>query len=167
MGLLQDETFSDALKLALAARMISQMPYAVPVQMPIIVFPPPAYYDFMNPTTTKQFTTYNPFMSNPGSTKTLRPSYIAVPHYTIVPFHPLQPQAPPPQWTPSPHLPDSAFWDLVKQTAEYSARGAAGLAWLFSEFAKPSPEKVGNAGLLFSVNVSSDSVFAGTNFRSR
>lgn len=139
MGLLQEETFANALKLALAAGILSpSVPYAIPVQMPVSFFAPPIY-DFMNPTTTKPSTTFNPFLSS--STKTLRPLYAAIPLYTIVPLHTLQPQLFSPQWTPSPPLLDSAFWEVVKRTAEYSLHGAAALTWLLSEISKTTPEK--------------------------
>lgn len=144
MGLLQDETFSGVLKLAFAAGVLSSsVPYTTPVQIPITFFAPPTSYDFMNPTTTNPFATFNPFQSIPGSTKNLRPLYVAIPPYTIIPCYALQAQAIPPQWTPPFN---SAFWDVVGRTVERSVYGAMALVWFFSEIAKATPEKVWNAG---------------------
>ena len=142
MGLLQEETFANTLKLALAAGILSPLvPHAIPVQTPISFYAPPIY-DFMNFMTTNLSTTLNPFLSS--STKTLRPLYAAIPLYTIVPLHALQLQLFPPQWTPSPPPFNSAFWDAVKRTAEYSLHGVAALAWLLSEISRTAPEKVRN-----------------------
>ncbi|KAF9644646.1 hypothetical protein BDM02DRAFT_3121550 [Thelephora ganbajun] len=142
MGVLQDETFSDALKLALSAGMLPPlMPYTFAGQMPIIFLAPPTCYDFMNHTTTKPFTISNPFLSIPGSIKTLRPSYVAIPLYTIIPLHTLQTQVSPPQSIPSPRPLDSAFWDVVERTVEHSVHGATALVQFFSGITKATPEK--------------------------
>lgn len=136
MGFFQDEALSDALKLAFAAGMLSSsMPHTIPVQVPLVLFAPPTCYDLMNLMTTKPFTTFNP----PQTTKTLRPSYIAIPLYTIFPVHGLQGQGPPPQLVPS------AFLEVVRRTAELSAYGAVALAWLLSQIANATPKKVRNA----------------------
>jgi len=150
MGIFQDETFANALKLALAARLLSpSMPYTFPGQVPIVFPAPPTFYDLMNPTTTKPFTILDPYLSPYASIKTLRPSYVAVPLYTIVPLHILQVQAPPPYSAPSPHLPDPAFWNVLERTVEHSVHGAVALAWLLSETAKTTPQKVRNARNFF------------------
>ena len=112
-------------------------PYAFPAQMPIVFLVPLTHYDFMNPTTTNPFTTLDS-----SSTKISRPSYVAIPLYAIIPFHTIQVQTPPPQSVPSPHSLDSAFWDVVIRTAEYSLRGAAALGWLFSSFPEAVSRKV-------------------------
>ena len=155
MGVFQDETFFDALKLALAARMLSPwMALALPGQFPIIFLTPPICYYFMNPTATKPLTILNPYLSIPGSTKTLRPSYVAIPlSYVIIPLHIIQAQTPPPHPTTSPHPPDSTFWNVVEQAVERSVYEAAALAWLLSEIAKAIPQKVRSTGLFFSVEV--------------
>jgi len=139
MGVFQDEAFYHALKLALAARMLSPlMPFTSPSQVPVFIAPSTCY-DFMNPTTTKPFTTVlNTCPSILGSTKTSRLPYIVIPSYTIVPLHILQTLAPPPH---SPYPPDSATWDVVGRAVEHSVHGAAALAWLFSEIAKATPRK--------------------------
>lgn len=163
MGVLQNETLSDALKLALATGMLSpSMPCTFPGQIPTIFPAPPTCYDFMNPTTTKSFTTPNPYLS----IKALQPSYVAVPLYTIVPLYALQAQAPPPQSIPPPHLLDSAFWDVVERTAERSVEGAAALAWLSSAISKAAPEKVSSTETI-PVKASSDSMLVGSSFTSR
>jgi len=164
MGVLQHETFSDALELVLAAGMLSPlMPCTFPGQMPMIFPAPPTCYDFMNPTTTKAFTTLTPNLS----IKALRPPYVAIPFYTIVPLYTLQAQAPPPHSIPPPHPLDSAFWNVVERTAEHSAQGAAVLAWLSSAISKVAPEKVGSTETFFPVEVPSDPMLAGFNFTSR
>jgi len=138
MGVFQDETFSDALKLALAAGILSCMtPYTFPGRMPIIFLAPITHYDFTNPTTTSPSTTLS-------STKILQPSYVAIPLYAIVPFPIFQVQTPPSQPMPSPHHLDSAFWDVVNRTVEYSVHGAVALAWFFSKFAEAVSQKVRN-----------------------
>ena len=150
MGIFQDETFANALKLALAARLLSpSMPCTFPGQVPIVFPPPLTCYDFMNPTTTKPFAILDPYLPFYASIKTSRPSYVAVPLYTIIPLHILQVQAPPPHSTLSPHLPDPTFWNVVERTVEHSVHGAAALAWLFSEIAKATPLKVRIVGLIF------------------
>ena len=153
MGIFQDEAFTDALKLALAARLLSpstSTPYhAFPGQVPIVFPAPPTCYDPMNPTTTKPFTILDPYLSHYNSIKTLRPSYVAVPLYAIVPLHILQVQTPPPQSIPSPHPTESAFWNVVERTVEHSVRGATALAWLLSGTAKAVPQKVRNARISF------------------
>lgn len=110
----------------------------------------------MDPTTTNPFTTLDPSL-----TKTLRPSYVAVP---IIPFHTIQVQTPPPQSVPPPRQLDSAFWDVATRTVEYSARGAVALAWLFSTFPEVAPRKVRSGGTLFffQSKVSLGSTFPGT-----
>ena len=151
MGIFQDEAFFDGLKLALATRMLSLlMPLALPGQVPITFLAPSTCYDFMNSTATKPFTILNPYLSIPGSTKTLRPSYVAIPlSYAIVPIHLLQTQAPPPHLAASPHQSDLAFWNVIERAVEHSVQGAAALAWIFSEIAKATPQKVRSAGLFF------------------
>lgn len=141
MGLLQDETFFDALKLALAAAMLSySTPQIVPVQIPIAFLAPPNRHDLMNPMNTKPFTISHPFQSIPNSTKDLRPLYVTIPLYTIFPLCAVRPLAFTPQGIPSPQPFNSAFWDVVRRTLEHSLYGAAVLAW-FSEIAKATPEK--------------------------
>ena len=54
MGVFQDETFSDVLKLALAAGILSRMtPHTFLGQMLVVFLTHTAHYDFMNPTTTR------------------------------------------------------------------------------------------------------------------
>ena len=144
MGVFQDETFFDALRLALATRMPPPLIwFALPGQAPTIFLASPAYYDFMNPTTTKPFTILNPI-------KTLQPSYVAIAlSYAIVPLHLLQAQAPPPHSTASPHPPDPTFWNVVERVVEHLVHGVAALAWLFSEIVRTAPQKVRSAGLFF------------------
>jgi len=143
MGVFPDEAFYYALKLALAARMLSPLtPSTSPGQVPVTFIAPSACYDFMNPTTTKPFTTiFNPYPSIPGSTKTSRPPYVIIPSYTIVPLHALQTLAPPPHPTTPLYPPDSAFRNVVERAVEHSIHGAAALAWLLSEIAKATPQK--------------------------
>jgi len=147
MGVFQDETFFDVLGLALAARMPPPLIcFALPGQAPTIFLTSPTCYNFMNPMTTKPFTILNPI---PGSTKTLRPSYIAIPlSYAIVPLHLFQAQAPPPHSTASPHPPDPTFWNVVERAVEHSVHGAVALAWLFSEIFRTT-QKVRSAGMFF------------------
>ena len=151
MGVFQDETFFDILGLALAARIPPPLiRFVHPGQAPTIFLASLTCYDFMNPTTTKPFTILNPYLSIPGSAKTLQPSYIAIPlSYAIVPLHILQAQAPPPHSTVSPHPPNPTFWNVVERAVEDSIHGAAALAWLFSEIVKATPQKVRSAGLFF------------------
>lgn len=147
MGVLQDETFSDALKLALATGMLSRtMPFAFSGQAPVIFLAPPPCYDFMNLTTMKPLTIPNPYLQFPGWTMTLQPSYVAIPFYTITPLFPLQAEAPPPHSIPSPHPPSHAFWNAVERTVEHSVHGAATLAWLSSALAKVTSQKVRGTG---------------------
>ena len=145
MGGFPDETFYHALKLALAARMLSPLtPFTPPGQVPVTFIAPSACHDFMNPTTTKPFATiFNPHPSILGSTKTSRPPYVVIPSYTIVPLYFLQTLAPPPQPPTPRYPPDSATWNAVERAVEHSVHGAAALAWLFSEIAKATPQKVG------------------------
>jgi len=144
MGVFRDETFTDALKLALAAGILSQTtPYTFPGQMPVVFLAPTTHYDFMNPTTTNPFTSLS-------SAKTLRPSYVAIPLYAIVPFPTFQAQPPPPQSIPSPHQLNSAFWDVVNRTVEYSVHGTMGLVWLLSKLAEAVSQKVRSCGTFFS-----------------
>ena len=150
MGVFQDETFADALKLALAAGMLSYMtPCAFPGQLPIFLLTPSTPCDIMNPTTTKPLTILDPYLSTPGSTKTLRPSYVAIPLYTIIPLPTIQVQGPPPRSTLSPHLLGSAFWDVVGRTLAYSVHGAAVLACVLSAVSEAASQKVRNDGPFF------------------
>jgi hypothetical protein len=134
MGALQHETFSDALRLAVAAGML-------PLAVPVICITPPTFYDFMNSTNTKPFTILNPHLPIPGSTKTLRLSYVAIPLYTIIHTPTLQAQVPPPHPIPPRHGPDSAFWDVVERTMAYAAHGAMALGW-FLAIAEAISQKV-------------------------
>ena len=146
MGVSQDESFFGVLKLALAARVLSSlMPFALPGQVPTVMFlAPSTCYDFMNPTATKPFTIFNPYLSIPGSTKTLRPRYVAIPlSYAIFPLYTLQSQAPPP------HPLDPTFWNVIERAVEHSVYGASALAWLLSEIAKATPQKVRSERLSF------------------
>lgn len=145
MGVFQDETLFDALELALAARMLSPlMPFALPDQVPILFLAPLTCYDLMNPTATNPSMILGSYLSIPGSAKTLRSPYVAIPlSYAIVPLHILQAQAPPP------HSPDPTFWNVVERAVEHSVHGATALAWLFSEVAKTTPQKVRSAELSF------------------
>ena len=149
MGVFQDEAFFNILKLTLATQMQSPLvPFALPSQVPIIFLAPSTRYDFMNPTATKPFTILNPHLSIPGLSKTLRPSYVAIPlSYAIVPLQTLQAQAPPPHPTTPPHSSDLTFWNVVERAVEHLVYGATALAWLFSEIAKATPQKVRGAGL--------------------
>ena len=140
MGVLQDETFSDTLKLAFTAGMLSHthtIPCTFSGQTPNITFSPP---HFMNPTTTEPLTTTNPH----PPTKTLRPSHTAIPLCTIIPLVVPTPQAqaPPPQSPPPPHPLNSAFWNAV----DCSVRGAAALAQLLSVFGEAISQKVRSRG---------------------
>ena len=150
MGGFSDEALYHALKLALAARMLSPLtPFTSPGQVPVTFVAPSTCYDFMNPPTTKPFTTIpNSCPSIPGSTKTSRLPYVIIPSYTIVPLHILQTLAPPPHSTTPPCPPDSAIWDVVERAVEHSVYGAAALAWLFSEIAKATPQKVRSPSFL-------------------
>ena len=136
MGVFKDETFLDALKLALAAAsgMLSRMrtAYPTPGRMPVVFLAPPTYYDLMNPTTTNPFTILN-------STKTLRPSYATIPLYAIVPFPTTQAQTIPP------HSLDFTFWDVVERTVH----GAVALAWFLSVIADAVSQKVRSGGTSF------------------
>lgn len=146
MGVFQDEAFPDALKFALAARMLSPlMPFTSPGQVPIVFLAPPTCYDFMNPTTTKPLMTLNPYLSTTGSTKTLQSPYVAIPLYTTVPLYFLQAPAPPPHSTISPHPLDSVFWNVVERAVEHSVHGVTAFGWLLSEIAKVTPQKVRSA----------------------
>jgi len=149
MGVFQDESFFDAPGLALAARMPPPLiHFALPGQAPTIVLAPLTCYDFMNPTTTKPFTILSPYLSIPSLTKTLRPSYVAIPlSYAIVPLHMLQ--APPPHSTVWPQPLDPTFWNVVERAVEHSVHGAAALAWLFSEIVRATPQKVRSARFFF------------------
>ena len=144
MGVFQDETFFDALRLALATRMPPPLIcFALPGQAPTIFLTSPACYDFMNPTTTKPFMILNPI-------KTLQPSYAAIVlSYAIVPLHLLQAQAPPSHSTASLHPPDPTFWNVVERVVEHLVHGVTALAWLFSEIVRTAPQKVRSAGLFF------------------
>lgn len=151
MGGFSDEALYHALKLALAARMLSPLtPFTSPGQVPVTFVAPSACYDdFMNPPNTKTFTMItNPHPSIPGSTKTSRLPYVVIPSYTIVPLHLLQTLAPPPHSTTPQYPPDSATWDVVGRAVEHSVYGAAALAWLFSEIAKATPQKVRSPSFL-------------------
>ena len=148
MGLYQDEAFSDALRFALATGMPScSMAYAIPVQMPLVLFAPPTCHDLMNPTTTTPFTTFDSSQTTQSSTKTSQPPWIAIPLNAIFPLYALQTQVSPQQWIPSPDTLSSAFWSAVKRMAELSACGALAvvLARLFSQIAEATPKNVRNA----------------------
>ena len=147
MGLFhQDEVLSDALKLAFAAGMLSSpMSHTIPPQIPLVHFALPTCYHSTNPTTTEPLTTSNSSQPIPGLTKTLQPSYVAVPLYTIFTVHPLHNQMPPPQWASSSRSLNSPFWDVVRRTAELSALGVVALAQLFLQVAKATPTRVRNA----------------------
>jgi hypothetical protein len=165
MGLFQEEAFSDALKIALAAGMPSySIPHTVPV--PLVLFAPPTYHDLTSSTTMTPFTTLDLSQSIQGSTKTLQTPYIALPLHMIFPVYALQAQVPPPQWVPSPCLLSSAFWNVVKKTAELSACGAVALAQLFLQIAEATPKKVRNAHLSLVEGIS-DPTFVESSLLSR
>lgn len=150
MGALHDETFSDALEFALAAGMLScTTPHIFSGQMPIVFLAPSAPCDFMNPTTTKPFTILSSYISILGSTKILRPSYVAIPLYTITPLPILQVQVPPPRSIPSPHPWDSVFWDVVQRTVDYSVHGTVALVSLFSAISEAASQEVRIVGAPF------------------
>lgn len=141
MGLFQDEALSDALKLTLAAGMLSSSAtYSIPVQMPLVLFAPSLYYDLMNLTTTKPFMTLN----LPQPIKTLQPPHVAIPFYAIFPACALQAQIRISPWVPPPCSLNSAFWDVVRNTVELSVYGVVALAWLL-QVTKATPKKVRNA----------------------
>lgn len=154
MGLVQDEAFRDALKLAFAAGMLSHsMSCAIPVQTRLVLLAPSTCYDFTNPTTTKPFTTSNLFQSIQGPTKTIQPTYLAIPLTMGFPAHALQAQMLPPHWLPSSCSLNSAFWDVLRRTAELSVYGFVALAWISLQAAKISHKKVRNADTLPSSRV--------------
>ena len=150
MGALHDETFSDALEFSLASGILScTTPHIFSGRMPIVFLAPSIPCDFMNPTTTKPFTILNSYMSILGSTKILRPSYVAIPLYTITSLPILQVQVPPPQSIPSPHPWDSVFWDVVQRTVDYSVHGTVALVSLFSAISEAASQEVRIVGAPF------------------
>ena len=162
MGVFRDETFSDALKLALAAGILSRtMPYTFGGRTPLIFLAPITFYDFMNPMST------NPSMTL-SSTKTLRPPYVTIPLHAIVPFPTLHVQAPPSLSTPSPHHLDFAFWEVINRTVEYSVHGTMALAWFFSMIVEAISQKVRPSGVVEPrlIEVSFGSTYAGSRFLS-
>ena len=168
MGLFQDEAFSDALKLALTAGVLSSsMHRTIPVQIPLAFFVPPSYDDSTNPTTTKPFTTVNQSQSIQGLMKTLQPPYVTIPLHMFFPVYDPQAQVPPPQRVLSPRSLISMFWDMVRRTAELSAHGAVALARLFSLVGKAAPKKVRNADHFPLLEGFSDSVFVEPSLFSR
>lgn len=145
MGLFQDEAYADALNFALATGMPScSMAYAIPVQMPPVLFAPPTCHDLMNPTTTTPFTTFKLFQTTQSSSETLlQPQWIAIPlNAVIFPTYALQVQVSASQWIPSPYSLCSALWSVVKRTAELSALV---LTRLLLQAAEVTPKRVRNA----------------------